>query len=144
MPTSDDLLEGLLHYGSYMRYGMSPTEKYRELVTSPEYSGARRESDRTEAERAQSTRRFARMAKFMPAGEVPATLLPIGANLIREGGQGLGAIMHGKPFFTPGGFESNDPTVSDEGADTGFNLRSFATAFNNTPAGELLAALKGR
>lgn len=143
MPTTDDLLEGLLNagesLGSQIRYGMNPTEKYKRLLESPDFQEAKDESDRTEAERANSVRLAG--ANLSAYGPVVSNGAPIAANLIREGIQGARAVAAGKPFFTPGGFEARDQTESDENPTGGFNLRTMKTAVTNVPAARFMQAL---
>lgn len=144
MPTADDLLQGLLGVGDVIRYGTTPTEKYKQLIASPAYQQAPDEASRTEAERLQSAGMSARhLSRFGPAGMIAGVAAPMAANLIREGTQGVGAVMRGRPFFTPGGFNAADQTPGDEDPAGGFNLRSLKTAGQGTVAG-LLAGLLGR
>ncbi len=121
MPLGEDLLDALNGLGSRVRYGISPEDKYKAILQQPEYTGPSRESDKTEAERrvssALATQQWGPLAPFL-------------FNLARESAQGVGAMTQGKPFLTPGGFNADDSTVSDEDPTSGFNLRSIATGLN--------------
>lgn len=151
MPTTDDLLQGLLSVGDYARYGMSPEDKHKANIAALGNIDPRvgvRESDLTNAERLASSGISSYRLGTL-ANPLIGASTPIAANLLREGSQGIGAVLSGKPFFTPGGYAADDPTPSDDSANSGFNLREFNTAaqgaiggaVRSSPALRLLSGL---
>jgi hypothetical protein len=140
------VLDPLLDTGDYLRYGMGATDKFKELVKDPNYLAARDEADRTEALRRQSARMASSHLSSLPIpGNILAPLAPVAATGLREGLQGVGAFLTGKPFFTPGGLDAKDQTPEDMSPTSGFNLRSMGSAmqgaYEGSPVAQLLKAL---
>ena len=123
-----------LDLGDKIRYGKTAAEKYAELVNSPEYATAKTEADRNELLREQSARMG---AEHMPIiGGIGAPLF----TGLREGAQGIGAVLAGKPFLS----DPNAPQSEEDMSWTsGFDPRSMMSALRGAKEGTL-NALTGR